>query len=142
MVGWGGVVAEGVENNYTEKIKTKEALRFMKDAKEGAQAALDIEGETVNAMVKNIDYDPMLKKVLALNPNYIRLKDYFGDWTFQKLGANQVKVSTTGHANPEGAIPASVTNLLVEQQPYQMLQRMKVELAKKTKAPVLPDILK
>lgn len=77
-----------------------------------------------------------------LNPNYIRLKDYFGDWTFQKLGTNQVKVSTTGHANPEGSIPASVTNLLVEQQPYQMLQRMKVELAKKTKAPVLPDILK
>ena len=77
-----------------------------------------------------------------LNANYIRLKDYFGDWTFQKLGANQVRVTTTGHANPEGSIPASVTNLLVEQQPYQMLQRMKVELAKKTKASTLPDILK
>lgn len=77
-----------------------------------------------------------------LNANYIRLIDYFGDWTFQKLSTNQVKVTTTGHANPEGSIPASVTNLLVEQQPYQMFQRMKVELAKKTKTPTLPDILK
>lgn len=77
-----------------------------------------------------------------LNANYIRLTDYFGDWTFQKLSANQVKVTTTGHANPEGSIPASVTNLLVEQQPYQMFQRMKVELVKKTKTAALPEILK
>ena len=41
---------------------------------------LDIEGETVNAMVKNIDYDPMSKKVLALD--------------FQALVAGE-KVSTT-----------------------------------------------
>ena len=78
----------------------------------------------------------------ALNSNYIRLKDYSGDWTFQKLAANQVKVITSGHANPEGSIPSSVTNMLVEQQPYQMLQKMKVELAKNNKLPALPEILK
>lgn len=78
----------------------------------------------------------------ALNTDYIRLKDYSGDWTFQKLGANQVKVTTNGHANPEGAIPASVTNMLVEQQPYQMLQKMKAELAKNKALPALPEILK
>ncbi len=78
----------------------------------------------------------------AINPDYIRLKDYSGDWTFQKLGANKVKVITSGHANPEGAIPASVTNMLVEQQPYQMLQKMKAELAKNKPLPTLPEILK
>ena len=78
----------------------------------------------------------------ALNSNYIRLKDYSGDWTFQKLAANQVKVITSGHANPEGSIPSSVTNMLVEQQPYQMLQKMKVELAKNNKLPALPEMLK
>lgn len=78
----------------------------------------------------------------ALNPNYIRLKEYTGDWTFQKLGANKVKVTTSGHANPAGSIPSSVVNLLVEQQPYQMLQKMKVELAKNSKLPALPEILK
>lgn len=78
----------------------------------------------------------------ALNSDYIRLKDYAGDWTFQKLGTNKVKVITSGHANPEGSIPASVTNMLVEQQPYQMLQKMKSELAKNTKLAALPEILK
>lgn len=78
----------------------------------------------------------------AISTDYIRLKDYSGDWTFQKLGTNQVKVTTNGHANPEGAIPASVTNMLVEQQPYQMLQKMKVELTKNRALPALPEILK
>ena len=78
----------------------------------------------------------------ALNANYIRLTHYEGDWTFQKLAENKVKVTTSGFANPEGAVPPSVTNLLVQQQPYQMLQKMKVELAKNKKLPALPDILK
>ncbi|WP_445116931.1 START domain-containing protein [Acinetobacter sp. WZC-1] len=78
----------------------------------------------------------------AVNPHYIRLKNYEGDWTFQKLSATSTRVSTTGYADPEGAIPQSVTNLLVQQQPYQILQKMKQELAKKRPLPPLPDILK
>ena len=58
------------------------------------------------------------------------------------MANNKVKVTTSGHANPEGSIPTSVVNLLVEQQPYQMLQKMKVQLAVNTKLPALPDILK
>ena len=78
----------------------------------------------------------------AANSNYIRLKNYEGDWIFQKLAANKTKVTTTGFADPEGSIPQSVTNLLVEQQPYQMLQKMKVELAKNSVLPALPTMLK
>ncbi|OTG64298.1 START domain-containing protein [Acinetobacter silvestris] len=78
----------------------------------------------------------------ALDANYIRLKNYEGDWTFQKIADNKVKVTTSGFADPEGSIPQSVTNMLVEQQPYQMLQKMKVELAKNNKLPALPEILK
>ena len=78
----------------------------------------------------------------AVNPNYIRLKNYEGDWIFQKLAANKTRVTTTGFADPEGSIPQSVTNLLVEQQPYQMLQKMKIELAKNSALPTLPTMLK
>ena len=78
----------------------------------------------------------------AINPDYVRLKNYEGDWIFQKMGANKTKVTTTGFADPEGSIPQSVTNMLVQQQPYQMLQKMKLELGKNTKLPVLPEILK
>ena len=80
---------------------------------------------------------------VAQNPHYIRLKNYVGDWTFQSLGPNKVKVTTSGYADPEGAIPQSVTNMFVQQQPYQMLKKMQAELAKpQTQEIQFPDILK
>lgn len=61
-------------------------------------------------------------------PDYIRLQDYQGDWTFQRLGANKVKVTAMGYVNPEGSLPISFMNMFVEQQPYQMLKIMRSEL--------------
>ncbi len=83
-----------------------------------------------------------LKKGYPLNSSYVRLTSYEGDWAFQKLGPQKVKVSTYGYANPEGSIPLSVTNMFVQQQPYQMLQKMKTELEKSKALAVLPEILK
>ena len=82
-----------------------------------------------------------LKKGYPLHPNYVRLTEYEGDWTFQRLSNQKVKVSTSGYANPEGSIPLSFVNMFVQQQPYQMLQKMKVQLA--TYKPIaLHDVLK
>lgn len=84
-----------------------------------------------------------IQQGVALNPDYIRLKNYEGDWFFQSLGTNKVKVSTSGFADPEGAIPQTVTNLFVQQQPYQMLRKMKAELEKTNKKfEDLPKVLK
>ncbi len=83
-----------------------------------------------------------IQKGYPLNPNYVRLTDYEGDWTFQRLGNKKVKVSTYGYANPEGSIPLSFVNMFVQQQPYQMLQKMKVELGKPQASTPLPEILK
>ena len=77
-----------------------------------------------------------------INPNYVRLTRYEGDWTFQKLSKQKVKVSTYGYADPEGSIPLSAVNLFVEQQPYQMLIKMKQELAKPRNYAALPTILR
>ena len=78
-----------------------------------------------------------------LNPDYVRIQDYEGDWTFQKLGNHKVKVSTYGYANPEGAIPLSFVNMFVQQQPYQMLMKMKKEIYNPLYAqPHLPELLK
>ncbi|OTG71027.1 hypothetical protein B9T26_13050 [Acinetobacter sp. ANC 4169] len=76
------------------------------------------------------------------NPNYIRLTHYEGDWTFQKLANNKVKVSTYGYANPEGSIPLTFVNMFVQQQPYQMLQKMKAELVRSSNIPLLPEALR
>lgn len=83
-----------------------------------------------------------VKKGYPINPNYVRLTDYEGDWTFQRLGNQKVKVSTYGYANPEGSIPLSFVNMFVQQQPYQMLQKMKVQLGKSKTVATFPEILK
>ena len=57
-----------------------EAAQFIKANKEGTQIYLDIEGEKVDALVKNIDYNPIEKQLMALD--------------FQALVAGE-KVSTT-----------------------------------------------
>lgn len=57
-----------------------EALRFIKENKEGTQVFLELDGEKIDALVKNIDYNPMAKQIMALD--------------FQALVAGE-KVSTT-----------------------------------------------
>ena len=83
-----------------------------------------------------------IDKGYAKNPDYVRLTHYEGDWSFQKLANNKVKVSTYGYANPEGSIPLTFVNMFVQQQPYQMLQKMKLELAKRSNIPALPEALR
>lgn len=80
--------------------------------------------------------------VRAKHPDYIRLTHYEGDWTFQPLGPNKVKVTTSGYADPAGSIPLSFVNMFVQQQPYQMLLRMRNEVVKpKYQQVPLPEAL-
>ena len=65
---------------------------------------------------------------IPVNSGIVRIKSYQGDWTFQPIGQDQVKVTTSGYADPGGAIPISFVNTFVQQQPYQMLQKMRQEL--------------
>lgn len=83
-----------------------------------------------------------LQKGYPLNPDYVRLTQYEGDWTFQRLGDKKVKVSTYGYANPEGSIPLTFVNMFVQQQPYQMLQKMKIQLNEQKQYSDLPEVLK
>ncbi|WP_084494877.1 START domain-containing protein [Alkanindiges illinoisensis] len=57
--------------------------------------------------------------------NVVRLTHYEGDWTLKPLGPAKTEVSTTGYGDPGGVIPLTVANMFVQQQPYQMLGRMK-----------------
>lgn len=57
-----------------------DALRFIKENKEGTQVFLELDGQKIDALVKNIDYNPMAKQIMALD--------------FQALVAGE-KVSTT-----------------------------------------------
>lgn len=65
---------------------------------------------------------------IPVKSNIVRIHHYEGDWIFQQLDPQQVKVTTSGFADPAGAIPTSFVNSFVQQQPYQMLQRMKEQV--------------
>ena len=60
---YGKEMKESTPNQLTEP----EALRFIKANKEGTQVMLDLDGKQVDALVKNIDYDPMKKQIMALD---------------------------------------------------------------------------
>ena len=49
------------------QLTEPEALRFIKANKEGTQVMLDLDEKQVDALVKNIDYDPMKKQIMALD---------------------------------------------------------------------------
>ena len=99
-------------------------------------------------MNKNADGRISVKNNASKNsyperPNVIRLNQYTGDWTFQRLTNNKVKVMTSGYADLGGSIPLSFVNMFVQQQPYQMLMKMKKEIYNPLYAqPHLPDLLK
>jgi len=57
-----------------------------------------------------------------LDPAYLRMPDFFGDWSFRPVGSGKVEVTMTGRANPGGAIPHSVINLIIHETPYQTLR--------------------
>lgn len=55
----------------------------------------------------------------------VRVPAYEGTWQFRPLGNNQVQVTVNGYADPGGSIPIAFANLMVQQQPYEMLMNMR-----------------
>ena len=114
---YGREMKENVSLKYTEK----DALNFIKKAKEGAQTMLDISGEKVDALVKNIDYDPLSKKILALD--------------FQALVAGEVVASTVPvtFVNEEvvqGVFEPEITEIHYKADPAHLLDPIEIDLAK------------
>ena len=114
---YGREMKENVSLKYTEK----DALNFIKKAKEGAQTMLDISGEKVDALVKNIDYDPLSKKILALD--------------FQALVAGEVVAATVPvtFVNEEvvqGVFEPEITEIHYKADPAHLLDPIEIDLAK------------
>ena len=110
-----------MKENVTRKYAEKDALNFIKKAKEGAQTMLDISGEKVDALVKNIDYDPLSKKILALD--------------FQALVAGEVVAATVPvtFVNEEvvqGVFEPEITEIHYKADPAHLLDPIEIDLAK------------
>ena len=110
-----------MKENVTLKYAEKDDLNFIKKAKEGAQTMLDISGEKVDAPVKNIDYDPLSKKILALD--------------FQALVAGEVVAATVPvtFVNEEvvqGVFEPEITEIHYKADPAHLLDPIEIDLAK------------
>lgn len=99
----------------------KDALQFIKRNKEGAQVMLVLEDEKIKAIVKNIDYDPTKKQIMALD--------------LQALVAGE-KISTAVQIRliNEEAVPGFVSQELNEvhykADPEHLLEPVEIDLSK------------
>ena len=63
----GVLYGKEMKENVSLKFTEKDASAFIKNAKEGTQAYLELDGKNVDVLVKNIDFDPLTKKYMALD---------------------------------------------------------------------------
>lgn len=71
----------------------------------------------------------VLQESYAEDPDYMRMPDFEGLWTFRPVGNGLIEVSMEGRADPGGHIPASVINLIVHETPYQTLRALRRMMA-------------
>ena len=97
-----------------------EAAKFIKANKEGTQIYLDIEGEKVDALVKNIDYNPIEKQLMALD--------------FQALVAGEVVSATVpivylNEDKVQGIFEAELSEVHYKADPAHLLEPIEIDLA-------------
>ena len=97
-----------------------EAAKFIKANKEGTQIYLDIEGEKVDALVKNIDYNPIEKQLMALD--------------FQALVAGEVVSATDpivylNEDKVQGIFEAELSEVHYKADPAHLLEPIEIDLA-------------
>lgn len=113
----------GKERKETLPLQFDEAeiLRFIKGKGEGTQVGIELEGEEIPAVVKNLDYDPMKKQVLAID--------------FQELVAGE-KISTTVPIkleNPEsilGVVEQELSEIHYKADPQNLLDPIEIDFSK------------
>lgn len=52
----------------------------------------------------------------------VRMQDFQGHWTFRPVGNGRVRVTMQGRADPGGALPHAIVNLIIHDTPYQTLR--------------------
>lgn len=114
----GVLFGSGLEDSVPLQFVEKEALRFIKENKEGTQVILNIDGTKTSAIVKSIDFDPMKKQIMALD--------------LQALVAGE-KISTTAPINfinqdvVQGVIEQELTEISYKATPANLLDIIDID---------------
>lgn len=63
--------------------------------------------------------------MFPVDSHFVRMPDMQGLWQFKPLGKGMVEVTMSGRADPSGAIPASVVNLVIQETPYNTMRGLR-----------------
>lgn len=72
-----------------------------------------------------------LPNVVPENPDYVRIKDYWQNWTIEPAGKNLVHVVLEGYVDPGGAVPDWVYNMVITGTPLKIIGGIKQLLESK-----------
>ena len=116
----GVLYGKEMKENVSLKFTEKDAAAFIKNAKEGTQAYLELDGKNVDVLVKNIDFDPLTKKYMALD--------------FQALVAGEVVSATVpivylNEDKVQGIFEAELSEVHYKADPAHLLEPIEIDLA-------------
>lgn len=95
-----------------------------RDVVVAGQVTQDERSGTVSIVSRSVagpDYPP--------HPSFVRMPDMEGTWLFRPLGAEMVEVTMVGRADPSGAIPPGIVNLIIDVTPFETMRAMRRMLA-------------
>lgn len=58
-------------------------------------------------------------------PGFVRMPEMEGTWIFRPLGNEMVEVTMIGRADPAGAIPPGIVNLIIDVTPFRTMQGLR-----------------
>ncbi|MBU5459137.1 50S ribosomal protein L25 [Anaerostipes sp. MSJ-23] len=117
----GNLFGRDIENSVPLKLDPRETTKFLKDNKKGAHITLKIEDKDVDAMIKEIDYNPMKKEISSIN--------------FQALVADEKIHATTPvellneAAVQGGIVEQSLSEIEYKAYPADLVDAVEIDLA-------------
>ena len=67
----------------------------------------------------------LLEDTYPVDPTLVRMRDFYGNWTFRPLDDGTVHVTMQGRADPGGTLPHAIVNLLIHDTPFQTLRGLR-----------------
>ena len=111
----GNLFGRDIENSIPLKVDSREAAKFLKDNKKGAHITLLVDGENVDAIVKEIDYNAMKNETMFIN--------------FQALVADE-KIHTTAAIEllNEDAVQNGIVEQSLSEIEYNIVEKVELDL--------------
>ena len=116
----GNLFGRDIENSIPLKVDSREAAKFLQDNKKGAHITLLVDGENVDAIVKEIDYNAMKNETMFIN--------------FQALVADE-KIHTTAaiellneDAVQNGIVEQSLSEIEYKAFPADIVEKVEIDL--------------